>query len=58
MNGEVNNADLLELLAHWGPCGIGGGEIPQNVQDCIDKFGLGDPEALEACIMAVSGGLE
>ncbi|MDY7110196.1 MAG: hypothetical protein SYC29_16315 [Planctomycetota bacterium] len=59
MNGEVNNADLLELLAHWGQdCGAGGGEIPQSVQDCIDKIGFGDPVALEACIQAVTGGLQ
>jgi hypothetical protein len=58
MDGDVDTADLLELLGHWGECGKGGGSIPQNVQDCIDRFGFGDPEALEACIMAVTGGLE
>ena len=53
----VNTADLLLLLGAWGECGVGGGEIPQSVQDCIDKFGF-DPIALEACIEAVTGGLE
>jgi hypothetical protein len=59
MNGQVNTADLLDLLGHWGQdCGAGGGEIPQSVQDCIDKIGFGDPVALEACIQAVTGGLQ
>jgi len=59
MNGEVNTADLLDLLGHWGQdCGAGGGQIPRNVQDCIDKIGFGDPVALEACIQAVTGGFE
>jgi hypothetical protein len=59
LNGDtvVNVQDLLILLGAWGPCGVGGGEIPQTVQDCIDKIGLNDPIALEACIDAVSGGL-
>ena len=58
MDGDVDTADLLfGLLAHWGECGIGGGEVPQNVQDCIDRFGF-DPVALEACIEAVTGGLD
>jgi hypothetical protein len=58
MNGEVNTADLLDLLGHWGQdCGAGGGQIPRNVQDCINRFGF-DPVALEACIQAVTGGLE
>jgi hypothetical protein len=58
MDGDVDTADLLNLLgAPWGPCGLGGGHIPRNVQDCIDKFGF-DPVALEACIQAVTGGLE
>ena len=59
MNGEVNTADLLSLLGQWGEdCGKGGGSIPRTVQDCIDKFGFGEPEALEACIQAVTGGLD
>jgi len=58
MNGQVNTADLLSLLGHWGEdCGEGGGSIPQNVQDCIDRFGF-DPVALQACILAVSSGQE
>jgi len=58
MDGDVDTADLLfGLLANWGECGGGGGEVPRNVQDCIDKFGF-DPVALEACIQAVTGGLE
>jgi hypothetical protein len=52
-------SSLLDLLAHWGQdCGAGGGQIPRNVQDCIDKIGFGDPVAVEACIMAVSEGSE
>jgi hypothetical protein len=58
MDGDVDTADLLELLGHWGECGIGGGHIPRNVQDCIDRFGFGEPEALEACIQAVTGELD
>jgi hypothetical protein len=58
MDGEVNTADLLQLLAEWGSCDGTPGSIPRNVQDCIDRFGFGDPEALEACIQAVTGGLE
>ena len=59
MDGAVNTADLLDLLGHWGEdCGEGGGQIPRNVQDCINKIGFGDPVALEACIQAVTGGLE
>jgi hypothetical protein len=55
----VDTADLLfGLLANWGECGVGGGEIPQTVQDCIDRFGFGEPEALEACIQAVTGELD
>ena len=48
----------MSLLGAWGECGKGGGSIPQNVQDCIEKFGFGNPEALEACIQAVTGGLD
>ena len=58
MNGEVGTADLLQLLAEWGECDGAAGQIPRNVQDCIDRFGFGDPEALEACIQAVTGGFE
>ena len=43
MNGEVNTADLLSLLGAWGECGEGGGSIPRNVQDCIQKFGFDPP---------------
>jgi hypothetical protein len=57
MDGDVDTADLLDLLGHWGECGIGGGHIPRNVQDCIDQFGF-DPVALEACIQAVTGELD
>ena len=58
MDGAVNTADLLRLLGAWGDCVEGGGSIPRNVQDCIQKFGFGDPEALEACIQAVTGELD
>jgi hypothetical protein len=58
MDGEVGTADLLQLLAEWGSCDGTPGSIPRNVQDCIDRFGFGDPEALEACIQAVTGGFE
>jgi len=57
MNGEVGTADLLQLLAEWGSCDGTPGSIPRNVQDCINRFGF-DPVALEACIQAVTGGLE
>jgi hypothetical protein len=58
MDGDVDTGDLLSLLGQWPQqCGGGSGEIPQTVQDCIDRFGF-DPVALEACIQAVTGGLE
>jgi hypothetical protein len=58
MHGDVDTADLLSLLgAPWGECGIGGGQIPQTVQDCINRFGF-DPVALEACIQGVTGELD
>jgi hypothetical protein len=58
MNGAVGTADLLQLLGEWGECDGMAGQVPQSIQDCIDKFGFGDPEALAACIEAVSGGLD
>jgi len=58
MDGDVDTQDLLQLLSEWGDCDGTPGQIPRNVQDCIDKFGFGDPVALEACIQAVTGGFE
>jgi hypothetical protein len=58
-DGDTDTADLLLLLGAWGSCSDpGSGQIPQTVQDCIDKFGFGEPEALAACIEAVTGGFE
>jgi len=57
MDGDVDTQDLLQLLSEWGDCDGTPGQIPRNVQDCIDKFGF-DPVALEACIQAVTGGFE
>ena len=58
MDGAVGSSDLLILLGTWGDCVEDGGSIPRNVQDCIEKFGFGAPEALEACIQAVTGELD
>ena len=48
----VDNADVLALLAAWGPCGDPPQPVPQSVQDCVDKF-PNDPIALAACINAI-----
>jgi hypothetical protein len=58
-DGRVNVTDLLNVLGAWGSdgCGGAGSEIPETIQDCIDKFGYEDPEALEACIEFVTGGM-
>lgn len=52
-DGVVGVVDFLQLLGEWGPCGMPTGGPPQTVQDCIDRFGLEDPEVLEKCICAV-----
>ena len=56
-DGIVGITDFLELLGLWGPCGIPSGEVPQNVQDCIDRFGptttTTDPALLTKCICIV-----
>lgn len=51
----VNTTDLLLLFADWGPCGQQGGSIPQNVQDCLDRYCCAPEDllALEKCICAV-----
>jgi hypothetical protein len=49
----VGVEDFLAFLGHWGPCGVSGGTPPQSVQDCIDRFGLEDPQILQACICAI-----
>jgi hypothetical protein len=49
----VGNQEFLRLIAFWGPCPQGGGEIPKTVQECIDKFGMEDPRILERCICTV-----
>ena len=46
--------DLLMVLAAWG-CGhaLAPPEAPDSVQDCIDKYGFGDPDELAGCIEAI-----
>ena len=48
----VNVLDQLQLLADWGNNCDGTGSIPEDVQDCLDKFGS-DIIALQSCIDAV-----
>lgn len=50
---SVDTVDLLELLAQWGPDCAGGGQIPQTVDDCLNRFQLGSLE-LEKCLEAVA----
>lgn len=33
--GVADSLDSLALLAAWGPCPLGGRQVPQSVQDCI-----------------------
>lgn len=59
-NGRVDTGDLLAVLGTWNgetrfACD-GCGDVPESVQDCIDKIGYGNPEALAACIEFVTGG--
>jgi len=56
IDGQVDVFDLLFLLARWGDCGNPLGFIPEDEQDCIDKFGLGEEnrEELEACLEALA----
>ena len=51
-DGIVGITDFLEVLTLWGPCGAPSGEVPQTVQDCIDRFGL-DTALLTKCICTV-----
>jgi probable HAF family extracellular repeat protein len=55
LDGIVNVLDLLQVLGDWGPCGTGNGEIPDSVQECIDKIGFEDPIALQICLEAIDG---
>ncbi len=52
-DGTVGILDFLALLAAWGPCPLGGGGVPQTVQDCLNRFGLEDLVVLEECICKV-----
>ena len=52
-DGTVGILDFLALLAAWGPCPLGGGSVPQTVQDCLDRFGLEDLVVREECICRV-----
>ncbi|MCH8823346.1 MAG: hypothetical protein IH984_07545 [Planctomycetes bacterium] len=53
-DGSVLTSDLLELLANWGPCFIGA-EIPQTVQDCLNRYCCAPEDllALEKCLCIV-----
>ena len=53
-NCTVDTPDLLDLLTNWGTDCDGTGQIPEDVQDCFDKFGS-DLIALQACLQAVTG---
>jgi hypothetical protein len=47
--------ELLGLLEQWGPCISLAGtstELPQTVEECIDRYGY-DEERLAACICIV-----
>ena len=58
-DGEVGTPELLAVLADWSDVRFacdGNGDVPETIQDCIDKIGYGNPEALEACIEFVTGG--
>jgi len=48
-DGTIGFDDLLTLLAGWCPNGQDQEDIPQTLQECIERFGF-DPLALEACI--------
>ncbi len=59
-DGSVGAADLLILLIDWGAeCNngvlVGGGPVPRNVQDCIDRFCCDEEDlpAFENCICLV-----
>ncbi|MEE9129261.1 MAG: hypothetical protein V3T84_04535, partial [Phycisphaerales bacterium] len=59
-DGSVGAADLLILLIDWGAvCNngvlVGGGPVPRNVQDCIDRFCCDEEDlpAFEHCICLV-----
>ncbi len=45
--------DVLGLLGAWGPCPLGGTGVPENVQECLAKFGLEPSIVLSECICAV-----
>jgi len=52
-DGFVDLDDLLQLLGAWGPCDDGGGgDVPDSVSDCLNRFDAGTLE-LEKCLEAV-----
>ncbi len=51
-DGRVDISDILLVISNWGPCdGIGLG-VPRSVQDCMNRFPLGNIQ-LEKCLQAV-----